>query len=428
MFPVSLQRSSWTLLAGLCLVSMFAVPVAQSAVLDLAEAQSRALAFSPHLAAADLGQKAVAARRDQAGRRPNPGLEMEWENFAGSGEFSGIEASEWTLSVSQVFDLGGKRGLLQDEFSREQSLMELEKMAALLDLRQEVGLAFAGVWFAQESVTLAHDQKELAILLQNELSDRLKAGGSSAIEVTRARVDVAAAQMALIHVQESLRIAIGNLASLWGSDDADFSEVTISPEFWNQSAAQLADISTANNPDISRWGSVRILQNARIKTASAANRIDLELALGMKLEKASGDRAFVFGAGIPLPTSDRNQDEIRALGYELQQVDKLELDTANRLQSQLAAEVGSQTIARREMDIMSDEIIPLAQQAYEETRTAHQRGLLSLTDVLSTRNGLFDLRQGQLESQHNFFTATVMISRLTGHGALEIAPVTLEEK
>jgi cobalt-zinc-cadmium efflux system outer membrane protein len=146
------------------------------------------------------------------------------------------------------------------------------------------------------------------------------------------------------------------------------------------------------------------------------------------LENATGDRSFLFGAGIPLPTSDRNQDEIRALGYELEQVDKLKLDTVNRLQSQLAAEVGSQTIARREMDIMSTEIIPLAQQAYEETRTAHQRGLFSLTDVLATRNGLFDLRHAQLESQHNFFTATVMIARLTGTGAMEIAPVSLEEK
>ncbi len=51
-----------------------------------------------------------------------------------------------------------------------------------------------------------------------------------------------------------------------------------------------------------------------------------------------------------------------------------------------------------------------------------------MTDVLATRNDLFDLRQAQLRSQHSFFTATVMISRLTGNDTLETGPVLLEEK
>jgi len=403
-------------------------PAAEIPVIDLAEAQARAVAFSPSLAASDLGVKAAAARHDQAGRRPNPGLEMEWENFAGSGDLSGLDSSEWTVSVSQVFDLSGKRTLVKNSITDEISLLGWEQQTARLDLQQLVGLAFAEVWFAQESVSLVQEQKDLAIMLHKELTDRLKAGGSSSIEVTRAQLHVASAEVSLIHAEEKLQTALHNLTSLWGSDRPDFQAVTIPPEFWNDTGRSLAGITVENNPDITRWESVRSLQNTRMKVAEAANSIDLELALGVRYEKATGDRALVFGAGIPLPTSDRNQDEVRALGYELQQVDKLKLETFTSLKARLAASVGSQTSARREMEIMAVEIIPLALQAYEDTKIAHQEGLYSLTDVLATRNDLFDLRQEQLQSQLNFFTATVMISRLAGKDALETAPVYLEEK
>jgi outer membrane protein, heavy metal efflux system len=428
MLFVSLQGSARLFLAGLLLAIPTLISAAEPPALNLAEAQARALAFSPNLAAADLGLLAASARRDQAKRRPNPGLEMEWENFGGSGELAGVDASEWTLAVSQVFDLSGKRGLLKDQISNEISLLEWDQKAAALDLRKEVGLAFAEVWFNQESVALVHERKELAILLQTELAEQLKVGGSSAIEVTRARVDVAAAEVALIHAREGFRTAVRRLISLWGGESPDFTEVILPPGFWDQTAVTLADANFQNNPDIARWESIRSLQKSRLKVAESANSIDLEVALGLKWINPTDDRAFVLGAGIPIPSSDRNQDEVRALGYELQQVGKLQSGIVNNLEAQLAAAVGHQTSARLEMDIMSQEIIPLAQQAYEETRAAHHRGLFSLTDVLATRNDLFDLRQAQLESQFSFFNATVLISRLTGRDFLEMPPVFLEEK
>ena len=45
----------------------------------------------------------------QAGRLSNPELEVEIENFGGSGEADGFSASETTLALSQLIELGGKR-------------------------------------------------------------------------------------------------------------------------------------------------------------------------------------------------------------------------------------------------------------------------------------------------------------------------------
>jgi len=412
MLSVSLQRLVMTMLVGLLTTLSYGIVVAQPTMMDLPEAQTRALSFSPLLEATELGLKAASARHDQVGRRPNPNLEMEWENFAGSGELTGIGSSEWTLAVSQVFDLSGKRAWAKDQISQEIVLLNHEQRVALLDLQQEVGLAFAEVWFAQESVALVQEQKNLAVLLQKELKERLKAGGSSSIELTRAKLQVAAAEVSLIHAEESQRTAIQNLTSLWGSKNPDFQRVYVAPEFWQQSADSSDSITVENNPDITQWEAISSLNNARLKVAGNTNNLDLEILPGMKYEKASGD----------------NQDEVRAIGYEKQQSEQLKLETLNNLQAQLATSVANQTSARREMEIMASEIIPLAELAYEETKTAHQRGLYGLTDVLTTRNDMFDLRLEQLCSQRDFFIATVNISRLTGQNIPESDPVYMEEK
>ena len=40
---------------------------------------------------------------------PNPEAAFEAENFLGGKELSGLKGSEFTLSASQLFELGGKR-------------------------------------------------------------------------------------------------------------------------------------------------------------------------------------------------------------------------------------------------------------------------------------------------------------------------------
>ena len=434
MFCVPTMRLLLSWAAGIILIANPTLGSAQMpedqrlGILSLEEAQARARDFSPQLEAGDLSRQAVKARRDQAHRRPNPGLNLEWENLAGSGEWSGVEASEWTLSVSQIFDLSGKRGSVQGLFNQEILLHDWDQRSVQLDLMQEVGLAFAEVWFAQETVALAREQKALAEQLQVELMARLEAGGCSPIEVTRARVGVATAEVTLVKAQERQRATVGTLVSLWGSESPDFEKVALASEFWNQDTVPAEAAVLTNNPDLARWNAVASLLDSRLKVVKASAGVDLELAMGLRVAQGSGDRALVLGAGLPLPLRDRNQDEVRAVSYEKLRSEKLRLDARTRTLAQLAAAVEGQNGARREMDIMAAEIIPLARQAYEETRAAHQRGLFSLTDVLQTRGHLFELRQAELESQLRFLNATLKIARLTGWPAMASDPASPEVK
>ncbi len=50
----------------------------------------------------------------QAGARPNPTVSRELEDFAGSGEFRGLDSAQTKLLVGQSIELGGRRGAGKD--------------------------------------------------------------------------------------------------------------------------------------------------------------------------------------------------------------------------------------------------------------------------------------------------------------------------
>jgi len=274
---------------------------AESGSLTLEQAQIQAEAFSPQLQSFASLKQATMARRDQIGRRANPALELEAENLAGTGEYSGFGASEWTFFLAQKFDLAGHRSQAQNVVDQELNLQQVDRVQVLLDLQQEVGLAFAEVWLAQEEVALTRQKLELAHQLLEIIGTRQDTGGSSPRELTRARLGVATAEMEQVRAEETWRLASLSLANHWGETDPGFIEVQVAESFWITPAASGLSATVESNPDVARWTAVRRVQNALIEQVRKEKNINLELGLGLKFDNASGDKALVIGAGLPLP-------------------------------------------------------------------------------------------------------------------------------
>ena len=86
-----------------------APPTEPIGTLTLRDALAVALMQNPELAAFSWETRAREAQIVQANARPNPTFTVEVENFAGSGDFGGFDASETTASLSQLFELAGIR-------------------------------------------------------------------------------------------------------------------------------------------------------------------------------------------------------------------------------------------------------------------------------------------------------------------------------
>src|SRR5262245_38088796 len=111
---------------------------ANAGSLTLTGAIATALERNPDLQGAAYALRAADARIAQASLRPGPELTVELENFAGTGELSGVDALETTLSMSQVIELGDKRPRRVEVAHAERDIVAAERDVGQLDVIAEV--------------------------------------------------------------------------------------------------------------------------------------------------------------------------------------------------------------------------------------------------------------------------------------------------
>ena len=161
---MSLPRAP-VLIACACLLSgalaARAEPVA-TAPLSLREAITAALRDNPELRGFAYELKVQDGRVAQAALAPAPELGFTAENFAGTGAVRGFTATEFTLTLSQLVELGDKRARRIDVADAGRGLIEAEQATRQLDLLADVVRQFIAVAADQERRGLAQRAVQLA--------------------------------------------------------------------------------------------------------------------------------------------------------------------------------------------------------------------------------------------------------------------------
>jgi len=106
--------------------------------MSIDEAIMRVMNASPRLQSAVTGIDVAKGEELQAGFRPNPELSLEAEDFAGSDQFGGTNSAEYTLSVNQKIEFGGKRDarkkVAQASFAVAQEDVSIERLNIIRDV------------------------------------------------------------------------------------------------------------------------------------------------------------------------------------------------------------------------------------------------------------------------------------------------------
>src|SRR3546814_11898365 len=116
--------------------------------------------WSSDVCSSDLAEvEAARGRQRQAGYRYNPTLNVDVENFSGTGPYSGFNGLETTVSVNQRIDVGGRRRarmkLADAELLAAQYRLEIARADMALDVRNQ----FAAGAAAPDSLALARQQE-----------------------------------------------------------------------------------------------------------------------------------------------------------------------------------------------------------------------------------------------------------------------------
>src|SRR5690606_10320197 len=197
----------------------------ETAILTLPKALARVLQSSPESAVYPYEIRAAEARTLQAGLRPNPVLAVEVEKVLGNGAFSGVDAMEATLALSQVIEMGNKRNLRRDVGSWQRQAVERDYELARLDVLAAAASRYLEVAQTQRLLDFSEQVVEWTLAAQSVANRRFDAGSASRAELGRARTDAMQAALAVSNLEVRLANAKRRLASLWGDSEPDFAIV-----------------------------------------------------------------------------------------------------------------------------------------------------------------------------------------------------------
>ena len=383
--------------------------------LSLERAVSAALSLSPVLAAAATGVSVAEARLDQAGLYANPEFGLELENFGGSGEFDGFDATETTFAFSQPLLLGGKIAGRKGVAKADLALAGRDLDAVRLDVAAVTTIAFNNVIVAQERVRLTEELAALAKSFGDTVRARVEAGKVSPVEEIRARAAVARAAVEVAKAKRALAAARVSLATTWGSSDPLFSRaVGDLPRPSPPPPRGTLDEMLLQTPEMARLTEELDRQEQMIKLEKARGVPDLKLTLGPRNYQETGGWAWVGGVSMPLPIFDRNQGARRAAEFELERTRHDVTARRVALDGRLSRILERLRAAGDEAQSYEREIMPASIEAFEAMSLGFREGKFGFLEVLDAQRSLFEATLLHLESRQRYALAHAELERLVG--------------
>jgi cobalt-zinc-cadmium efflux system outer membrane protein len=352
---------------------------------------------------------AAEAQIAQSGVLPNPTLEAEIENAAGSGRFSGFDQAEMTLGVSQRLERGGKREGRVALAQAERDTAALERDRARATVAFEARKAFVELFAAEIARDNAAARLKAAGEIQAMAARRVAAARDPLTTKLRAEIQTAEAKTARDQADREVKNAKRTLALLWGDPAASFD----------------IDAAALRNPPRERMttGTAPDLKASELAARRAARKVDLEkanastdvsLGVGIRRFEEGGEVAGVLSLSMPIAIFDDNQANIDRAAAEQRAADLDAADTRQRHQTTLIALEEEEARARAELDALRADLLPRARAALAEARRGYNAGAFSYQDVAEAQRTLGDLTTREVAALRSLHIAAATLDRIKG--------------
>ena len=358
---------------------------AASHAIDLSEALRRALAADPRIAAANVEVEATQGAIIQAGKHPNPELQVELEDFFGSGDFRGFDKAVLTISLQQKFERGDKRGARLAVAHGKEDVANAEIAVIMRDIISQTKIDYIQVLGTQQRLdVLGRASKRFEDLLPL-FRRRVEAGASPPADVSRGELAVGkvkvASEKAKAEEQAARRLLVANWAGAIG--DANVVAGTLRHNGHQPTALPSLLATIDQHPAIKAWSAVYAQREGELRLQRATAVPDLTASAGIKRIYDTDDTAFRIGGSIPLPIHDRNEGGILEAERRLAKIEQ-ERDAARRLIKRRIIEAfGEFDSACVEARRLLEAVIPTARRAAENVQSGFDQGRISVKDLLA---------------------------------------------
>lgn len=402
-------------LAALVAVSAIAWPAHAADRLSLDEAFARVAQTHPDLRLFGARQDILSADLERAALRPAWVAGASVENAFGTGEASGLDGAELTLSLASVLERGGKLDARRTLAQSRINALAVEREARRLDLLAEVARRYLAMVAAQRQRDIAEldiAQRQRAVAGARH---RLQAGASPESVVLTAQAALARAELDRARAEQRFAAARQHLAALWGERAPTFDVVAADPTALPQVASFAQLTSTLEQtPELAQFVGERRIREARLQLARADAKADLDWEVGVRRLQATDDMALVGSISMPLGASRRAQPEIRAAEAELTALEIERESKGLSLYSTLAEAHGRYLTAQLEVDRLGTDVLPKLAKAEAAAERAYRAGAISYLEWAQLQSERTAARKQQLDAALEAQRALIEIQRLTG--------------
>jgi len=398
---------------------------APSGELTLRKAMAATLLRNPGLQAFSRDLRAAEARIVEAGLWDNPEVEVEFDEFGGTGDFAGTNALETAVSLGQTFPLGGDIERRRELAGYRAELAgwdyEAARVAALTELTQR----YVAVLAARRRLNVAREALQIARDVKETTRKRIEAGAAPRIELVRASVTVATSKVDFRRAERLHQSARRQLSLMWNQSDPGFDKVAGDLEKVHTPPEPGVLVSLINqNPEVARWAAKISARQAEASLARAESIPDVTGRIGVKRLGEIDETAFVAGLSLPLPVFDRNQGKVRASRLKEVAARRRRRETEVRLERRLSAAYSRLANSYDEVVAIRQEALPPAREAFDLTENAFQKGDLGFLDVLDAERTLVELRTRYVEALVTYHEAAAEIEGLIAQSLRNVSDVT----
>lgn len=382
--------------------------------LELADALALVLLRNPELAIDSYEQRAREAALLQAGVRPNPTLLVDVQDFAGTGARRGVRATQSTITLSQLIELGGKRAARLSLARADVELAAWDYEIRRIELFARAGDAFVEVLAAQERLQLAQDAQSIADAVEDVAARRTAAGFASPAEVLRARVAVDIASTLREHTEHELETARQALAALWAGRPqftravGELARLPLAPD-----AAALAERIEAS-PGVLRWQTEIARRESAQALVRSAKASDVEVSGGPRHFSEGDDLSFVVSVSVPIPLWDRKAGALAEASRRLAKSSAERRAEQVRIATAVQAAQLALVAAVEEAKLLNERVLPGIEQTVRILQRGYEEGRFAQVEVLEAERARIEAREQALravvEAHHN----AREIERLTG--------------
>lgn len=395
------------------------VPTENLPPLTLRQAIDAALGGNPALRTFEFEFRAEDARIRQASLAPAPEASLEVEDVLGTGAANGVDSAQYTLALSQVLELGGKRDARVAVAQSNRDALAVSRRVTQLDVLADVTRRFIAVAARQEHVRLTLRAVALAEQTADGSERRVNAAKAPHAELDRARIALDRARLDQKRAGLQLEAARKQLAATWGESqpvigDRRFGEVAADLFV----APQTGDFEElverlAANPDFLLFASEARLRDAELRLASSRRSPDIAVSGGVRRMEEGNDESFVASISVPLFSGRR------AESFVAEATANRDLVAAERRIAQTKAEALLYELHRElrgavlEVESLRGGILPRAEEAMNETEYAYERGRYSYLELVDAQREFLALQAAMIDAAANAQTLRAEIERLT---------------